>query len=111
MKKLYFDRIEWTNDKGEPHRLDGPAIEWSSGDKVWLQNGNLHRVDGPAIEWNNGNKEWWFNGKQHRVDGPALELSNGDKHWYRKGKYFSSEEEWFKALTKGERLDYLFNME
>jgi hypothetical protein len=29
----------WYNAKGEPHRLDGPAAEWSNGDKSWYING------------------------------------------------------------------------
>ena len=87
MKKLYFDRIEWTNDKGEPHRLDGPAIEWSSGDKVWLQNGNLHRVDGPAMVYINGDKEWWLDGVEYRT-----------------------EEQWFNTLTSDAQTDYLFKL-
>jgi len=29
--------------------------------KKWYLNGKLHREDGPAIEFSNGNKEWWLN--------------------------------------------------
>ena len=27
----------------------------------WYQNGQLHRLDGPAIECSNGDKEWYLN--------------------------------------------------
>lgn len=46
------------------HRVDGPAVEYTSGTKHWFQNGKLHRIDGPAIEWDNGNKSWWIKGEQ-----------------------------------------------
>ena len=45
------------------HRDDGPAIEYTNGDKVWYQHGKRHRLDGPAVEWDNGNKEFWVDGK------------------------------------------------
>ena len=39
--------------------------------KEWRINGKFHREDGPAIEWSNGDKEWYLNGRRHREDGPA----------------------------------------
>lgn len=73
------------------HRVDGPAIEYINGTKVWLFNGKHHRTDGPAIEWNDGDKEWYFNGKLHRVDGPAIEYGDGDKEYYLNGVEYSFE--------------------
>jgi hypothetical protein len=36
----------WFNDKGERHRLDGPAIEWVDGYKFWYNNGEyIYRLD------------------------------------------------------------------
>ena len=64
------------------HRENGPAVEYSNGDRVWYQNGFLHRIDGPAIEWGNGIKIWYQNGLLHRTDGPAVERSDGTKDWY-----------------------------
>jgi len=32
-----------------------------SGDKFWSLNGKLHREDGPAIEYSNGDKVWYLN--------------------------------------------------
>jgi hypothetical protein len=51
-------RKEYRNKLGHLHREDGPALEWSSGDKSWWINGKRHREDGPSIEWINGYKEW-----------------------------------------------------
>ena len=67
---------------GDWHRTNGPAIEYSNGDKEWWFKGKKHRIDGPAEEASNGFKSWWVEGKLHREDGPAIEFSNGDKVWY-----------------------------
>ena len=63
IKKGYNNRIEYTLN-GQLHRVDGPAIEYISGTKVWYLNGQLHREDGPAIECADGYKKWWINGKK-----------------------------------------------
>jgi hypothetical protein len=72
----------WRNEKGEYHRLDGPAVEMVLGSKSWFVNGKLHRSDGPAIECPSGYKVWYVNGKLHRLDGPAVEYADGDKTWW-----------------------------
>jgi hypothetical protein len=57
-----------------------------NGNKFWtLPNGKLHRENGPAVEFTNGDKYWYINGEKHREDGPAVEWDNGDKLWYSKG--------------------------
>ena len=48
------------------HREDGPAIEFSDGDKSYYQNDLLHREDGPAIDWED-RKEWWYHGERIMV--------------------------------------------
>jgi hypothetical protein len=50
--------------KGEPHREDGPALDYANGDKYWYLNGERHREDGPAVEYAYGNKRWFLNGKE-----------------------------------------------
>lgn len=99
IRKEYNNRIEWRNTDGYLHRIDGPAIEWASGDKYWYLNDKFHRVDGPAVEWADGNKYWYLNGKRHRVDGPAIEYADGDKAWYLNGQYLS-EQDWKKEVLK-----------
>lgn len=54
----------WVNEKGDLHRVDGPAIESTNGTKYWHQNGKLHRINGPAVEYGDGTKEWWLNNKK-----------------------------------------------
>jgi hypothetical protein len=60
-KKVLKDKIEYRNEKGKLHRLDGPAVEWNSGSKFWYINGNRHRLDGPAVEYYDGDKSWCLN--------------------------------------------------
>ena len=55
----------WYNDRGEIHRLDGPAVEWADGGRGWCVNGNIHRLDGPAVEWADGSKFWFVNDKEY----------------------------------------------
>jgi hypothetical protein len=62
IKIKYKDRIEYQNEKGNLHREDGPAIEFSDGDKWWIVNGKCHREDGPAVEYRNGTKSWYLYG-------------------------------------------------
>ena len=42
-------RTIWLTDNKVLHRINGPAVEYDSGSKFWLQNGQLHRDDGPAM--------------------------------------------------------------
>jgi len=57
----------------------------------------LHRLDGPAIIWPNGTKLWYVDGKCHRTDGPAVEHTDGRKSWYVDNKRLTEEQ--FNALT------------
>jgi hypothetical protein len=72
----------WYNARGNIHREDGPAIEYSNGDKSWFINGKLHREDGPAYV-SDFTKKWYINNELHRLDGPAVEYNGIDtKYWY-----------------------------
>ena len=74
------------------HRENGPACEYTDGDREWYVDGKPHRVDGPAIENADGSKHWWVDGKCHRIDGPAREYVNGYKRWCVDGEEYSEEE-------------------
>jgi hypothetical protein len=82
----------WFNEKNELDRLDGPAVEWVDGSKVWCANGKRHRLDGPAVETSRGGKAWYFNGELHRLDGPAIVRLNGDQEWHIDGKQMTLKE-------------------
>ena len=58
----------------------------------WCLNGKYHREDGPAVEWTTGDKFWYINGKFHREDGPAIEYSNGTENWYINGEELTEDE-------------------
>ena len=105
--------IHKLNDKKHRKEIEGPAVTYKDGTKLWYKEGMLHRKYGPAIESNNGFfwykdgllhrdngpaievfnkvKIWYRNGKKHREDGPAIE-SEGKKYWYLNGKRFSEKE-------------------
>jgi len=70
------------------------------GTKWWRLNGKLHREDGPAVEYTNGDREWYLNDKLHREDGPAFEGADGDKEWYLNGKWCKDIFAWARALLK-----------
>lgn len=89
--------MEYLNDKGPLHRLDGPAYVSRNGTKEWYQNDRLHREDGPSIEHKNGHKAWYQNGLPHRLDGPAVIYSDGYQAWYINGKPITEEvNQWLK---------------
>ena len=56
--------IRWFNADNKYHRVDGPAIEYANGSKLWLLHGKRHRDNGPALELADGSKKWYLNGKE-----------------------------------------------
>lgn len=54
----------WSED-GLYHRLDGPAIVYKNGSKMWYLKGDLHRIDGPACEYYFGGKSYYVNGVEY----------------------------------------------
>ena len=53
----------YRNQRGEMHRVGGPAVITAAGSMYWYQNGRLHRTDGPAVEYFNGAKSWYIDNK------------------------------------------------
>ena len=39
--------------------------EYPNGNKYWFLNDKLHRVNGPAIEWSDGRKLWFLDGIEY----------------------------------------------
>ena len=62
------------------------------GSKQWWLDGEPHRTDGPAVEWADGSKTWYLHDKRHRTDGPAVERADGTKMWYLNGKHLTEAE-------------------
>jgi len=76
------------------------------GTKYWKTlNGSLHMEDGPAIEWSNGDKWWCVNNLRHREDGPACEYSDGRKYWYLSGIEYTEKE--YKYRMRSRKLKQL----
>ena len=65
-------------------------------------NGERHRVDGPAIEYTDGEKHWFLNGERHRIDGPAVEHINGSCHWYVNGMKLFPEKDIHNPVLKAD---------
>jgi len=59
------------------------------GNRIWLTNGIIHRLDGPAVEYPSGNKEWWVNGKI--LSGPLKLLEHG-ANWKDLAEYLTPRE-------------------
>jgi hypothetical protein len=68
IKKECPGSTEWRNEKGQWHREDGPAVEWSNGDEEWYINDKLHRINGPAVDFEKSDyTEWWVNDVQIKI--------------------------------------------
>ncbi len=62
----------------------------------------LHREDGPAAEYSNGDKAWYIHGKRHRVDGPAQIFGDGKLKWWL-NDILLTKEIWFEKLSKAQK--------
>ena len=78
--------VRYYDDKGRPHREDGPAVQYANGDEYWYYQGSRHREGGPAIWVSENEYAWFYMGKYHREDGPALVYPDGEKAWYKYGR-------------------------
>jgi len=94
--------VRWFSN-GVLHRIGGPAVEYSNGDKeyyvlgmrhneelpavvkrdvlMWYKCGQLHREDGPAVIYRRGIKMWYYEGVQRRDYGPIIDRWNGIQTW------------------------------
>lgn len=88
----YSDGTKFWYYNGKRHRENGPAIENSNGTQAWYKHGLLHRADGYAVKHPDGTKEWNFQGELHREDGPAIEYASGCKEWWIEGIQYTEEE-------------------
>jgi hypothetical protein len=74
--------IYYMDDQDRLHRLDGPAIIYPNGYKVYYQHGIIHRLGGPARIYSDGQHAYYQNGRLHRLDGPAKIYANGTiQYW------------------------------
>lgn len=44
---------------------DNPAIVYEDGGCYWLKNGQCHRLTGPAIITTEGNRKYYINGERY----------------------------------------------
>ena len=60
-----YGTIRYYNSDNKLHRVNGPAVIYTNGDKSWIQNDKYHRLDGPAIVCSDGVRSWYIDGKYH----------------------------------------------
>ncbi len=80
-----YGTTRYTNEEGQLHREDRPALIYENGDEIWYLNGKRHRKGAPALIHVKGDKFWYQDDKLHREDGPAIERLDGSKEWFLKG--------------------------
>ena len=84
----------WTNDKGQKHRIYGPAVRTLDPKYhlvEWYKEGKLHRLDGPARVHNN-NMFWYKEGELHCLCGPAVIEQAGPKQYWIDGRRWPPKE-------------------
>lgn len=83
--------IFYHNERGQVHRLYGPAIIYPTGSKLWCYEDEYHRDNAPAVMYADGGCEWYQHGVRHRIGGPAIEYKEGVKEYWENGNYIRSE--------------------
>lgn len=72
--------------------------------------GQLHRLDGPAMEFSTGSKYWYHHGLRHREDGPAVVVEAGEdsvQEWYVHDRQVTEEEfqRWLEMKALNAKLE------
>ena len=81
--RIVVDRYgtrRYYNSAGQRHRVEGPAVELTNGDKFWYQNDLFHRTDGPAVELSNGVRLWRLHGVEYTESEYYKELERNNDH-------------------------------
>jgi len=83
----------WTNEKGQKHRIYGPAVRCLRKYKLeeWWKEDKLHRIGGPA-RIHKDNMFWYKEGVLHNLDGPAVVERAGPKQYWIDGAKLSPKE-------------------
>jgi hypothetical protein len=64
----YYGTVEYRNDKGQRHRIGGPALICSDGTQEYYMEGKIHRTDGPAQIFPNGKQYYYVEGDSYTKD-------------------------------------------
>jgi hypothetical protein len=60
-----YGTVEYRNDKGQIHRIGGPAVICTDGTQEYYREGKIHRTDGPALIVPDGTVEYWMAGIEY----------------------------------------------
>lgn len=66
-----YGNISYKNERGDFHRLNGPALEHIDV-TIWMVNGGIHRDDGPAVIFKDGREIWYRRGAPYQPDSSAM---------------------------------------
>lgn len=89
----FIQSTHFQTDGSKTIRLQNETITtWRDGSVICYTNGKRHRIDGPAVIYANGDRVWYREGVRHRDDGPAVECADGRKFWFINGNELSFEE-------------------
>ena len=80
----YYFMKKYFNNKGQLHCIDGPAVIYNNGTKVWYKDGKKHRINGPAFIGPNGTKSWWIEGEnytEHQFNKQRINSIIPNKMW------------------------------
>ena len=73
MAKRRYNRdgwIQWIDDEGLLHRVDGPAWVWPDGTQYWFNHDRDHFVHGPSDLYADGRLAWYEDGEYLRERDP-----------------------------------------
>lgn len=90
-KKESFDKLSWQIQLGYHHK----ETDRKGNTYYYNENNRLHKENGPAIEYSDGDKEWWIKGELHRLDDAAIEYADGSKQWWINHRFIGSSYEGF----------------
>jgi hypothetical protein len=76
------------------HRVDGPAVIYSNGTKLWYLHGKLNSVNDQPSRITHEKKEWFHNDVLHRIGGPAVVYRKNTRiEWYFQGNLHSQNDQ------------------
>lgn len=66
---------------------DQVTVDRAGGQRTvsYRRDGILHRLDGPAVECSSGAQSWYLAGVLHRDGGPAVIAADGSQRWFTLG--------------------------
>jgi hypothetical protein len=86
-------------------------VETDKNGTIWCSDddGNFHNPNGPAVVWKGGPYSYWIHGRRHREDGPAERWYDGEVAYWLNGEHLTFTE-FFAKLNPEQREALLLNL-